>query len=550
MRIKEVFLSKETILERPVNNLVFERLLTRLAGNTLSFPHPAEDLKVLQTHISIVLLAGDFAYKIKKPVNFPFVDYSTLNKRRDFCQLEVDLNRRLSENLYLGVVPITRLGGQLSMEGRGVVVEYAVKMRRLPDDNRLNCLLEKGSLPGDFWGNLATRLVHFYREAARGPEIAQWGDFISIQEDWEQILAQLTLFPPEILEPSFLEKLGTLARENLTRNKTLISKRTPKTRDGHGDLRLEHIYYFPGESKPGKLAIIDCLEFNPRYRCGDPLLDIAFLAMDLENSGFRRESRIFTGEFMKKTADSEGIQLMDFYTAYRHLVRGLVRGLQAREEDVSEQEKETAANKSRVHFKQALIKLEKPGLRPCLILLGGLPGAGKSTLSHQLVQRENFQVFSSDSVRKELAGQPLDSKPGTGFEKGIYKPEWTEKTYQALWSRAESALQRDQRVLVDASFWNQASREHFLNLARGLNLPFLFFVCMISHETAEKRLSENRHFASDADLGVFKRMAARWEPPSPELGTLFLNTERPIEVNLSEIHRVLGEQGLAADTEQ
>ncbi len=531
-------------MEKPMENRAFEHLLSRLGGETLSFPYPVEKLEVVQTHLSIVLLTEAFAYKIKKTVSYPFVDYSTLEKRLDFCQKEVELNRRLAQDVYLGVVPITLVGNRLSLEGVGQVVEYAVKMRRLPDDRRLSRLLEGGVLPEIFWTKLAYQLTRFYRNAPRGPEVSKWAEPLAVMEDWRQVLNQLREFPSFLLEPSLREKLTALAEEALDHKKGRIALRAKAARDGHGDLRLEHIYYFPDKPEPQDLAVIDCVEFNPRYRCCDPLSDTAFLAMDLEAAGYKDQASLFTKEFLKMTGEATD-HLVDFYVAYRHLVRGLVRGLQAQDPEESPQNQLKAGEKSHLHFLLALAKLEPSAKKPCLVLLGGLPGTGKSSLAKHLAEREGFIVLSSDAVRKELSGSSFDSKPGTAYEKGIYKPEWTEKTYDNLLLRAGEALRRGERVLVDASFLKEEWREMFLDLAKEWRLPFLFFVCMIYHETADKRLSEARHFGSDADMNIYRRMAGRWEPPSPDLGTLFLNTDRPLPVNLAEIHQTLVQRGLA-----
>ena len=532
-------------MERPVLNSAFDHLLTRLGGETLSFPQSAADLRVLQTHISIVLLAGDFAYKIKKPVHFPFVDYSSLEKRRRFCELEVELNRRLSPEVYLAVVPITLNGNTLEIEGKGAAVEYAVKMRRLPDNRRLGSLLERDNLPEEFWARLVARLNRFHQGASQGPQVSTWATPRAIEEDWRQILDQTAHFPPEILESTRHKRLEVLSLAALGKHRGQLEKRAKLARDGHGDLRLEHIYFSPEKAEPQDLAIIDCLEFNPRYRCGDPLGDVAFLAMDLEAAGFIPQSRLFAREYLK-TASNDAVPLMDFYVAYRHLVRGLVRGLQAQEADSNPEDRSLAAEKARLHFRLAAEKLENPRQRPCLVLLGGLPGAGKSTLGGEMARSEGFHILSSDAVRKELAGQELETENLVGYEKGIYRPEWTERTYEELLRRAESGLKAGQRVLVDASFSRESLRENFWELARNLRIPFFFFICMVSHETTDKRLSAPRRYGSDADLDIYRQMASHWQTPSPFLGTLFVNTERPLEVCLGELHKTLAQNGLSS----
>jgi len=282
------------------------------------------------------------------------------------------------------------------------------------------------------------------------------------------------------------ERLEILALGAFESQKGRIEKREGAAREGHGDLRLEHIYFFPDQPSPQDLVMIDCVEFDPRYRCGDQLLDIAFLVMDLEALGFKEEAREFALAFMKTSGELSTDHLLDYYTAYRHLVRGLVRGLQALGRDASPESRSAAKLKAQRHFLMALGRLENPEKRPCLVVLGGLPGTGKSTLAAKLSQMDGFQVFSSDLTRKELAGQPPESRPAVGFEKGIYHPDWTEKTYCTLFERARDALLRGGRALVDASFWQESRREGFFKLSRELGVPFLFFICLPTTETATK----------------------------------------------------------------
>jgi len=515
-----------------------------LAAETLVFPHPAGDLKFAQTHISLVFLAGDFAYKIKKPVRFLFVDYSTLEKRRKFCEKEVELNRRLAPDVYLGVVPVTVRDGALCLEGEGEPVEYAVKMRRLPDENRLNRLLESGSLPEDFWRTLVDRLIRFYEGAARGPEVSRWADPESVEEDWSQLLSQTRGFPPEILTPELWGKIESDFQEEWNRLSPWIENRKDHAREGHGDLRMEHVYCFPGAPPPQDLFIIDSVEFDPRYRCCDPLSDIAFLVMDLEAQGFVREANLLAYAWISRSHDDDG-DLLAFYTAYRHMVRGLVRGLQAQEADMPPEDRQRAGDKSRLHFRMALSKLAPPEGRPCLVVVSGLPATGKSSLSRALAQDEDFTVLSSDLIRKELAGQVLSSQPATGWGQGLYTPEWTDKTYSEILKRAEEGLLKGQRVLIDASLWEQARREPFYRLAQRLRLSFVFFTCRAGLETVKERLKKSERYASDADFGVYTQMSARWQAPPESWGAVEVDTEKSLEESLRQVRQVLNRHRLS-----
>lgn len=531
-------------MEQSVINPDLKSFPPNLAAKTVTFPYPVTDFQVIHTHISLVLLAGDFAYKIKKPVRYPFVDYSTLEKRRGFCRREVELNRRLAPDVYLGVVPVTRSGDGLSLEGAGEPLEYAVKMRRLPDAQRLNRLLEEGKIPDSFWPHFVERLVSFYDNAPRGPEVSVWAEPGAVEQDWDQILFQLGGLLPTLLAPGLRNKLREAFHQAWDWQRPWIESRVDKAREGHGDLRLEHIYYFPNETPPRDLQIIDCVEFDPRYRCGDPLLDIAFLAADLETQGHNREIRLLSRAWMDLFRDEDGA-LLSFYTAYRHLVRGLVRGLQADESDSAPSDREKAAGKSRRHFFMALQRLAQPEARSCLVLLSGLPAAGKSSLAWELERQEGFKVLSSDLVRKELAGFPSHSRPTPGWNQDIYTPSWTDHTYSALLERARAGLLNGERVLVDASFWEQSRREPFRRLAQELGLPFLFFTCRTDAETARERLKKNERFGSDADWEIYQHMAGLWQDPPSDWEAVGVVTEGSPQESLREIRRILGKHNLS-----
>lgn len=530
----------EKILKNPAAGL----LPAHLSAENLAFPYPASDVQFIQTHISLVFLAGDFAYKVKKPVRFLFVDYSTLEKRKTFCGREVELNRRLAPDVYLGVVPITRQGVTLSLEGEGEPVEYAVKMRRLPDENRLNRLLESNRLPKNFWPNLVERLIHFYQTSAQGPKVSRWADPESVEEDWSQILSQVRGFPPDLLPPELWQKIESNFHEEWSRLLPWIAARKELAREGHGDLRMEHVYGFPGTVPPKDLSIIDSVEFDPRYRCGDPMLDIAFLVMDLEAQGFGREANLLAYTWISQNHDEDG-DLMAFYTAYRHMVRGLVRGLQAQETDMPPEERKKAGEKSRLHFRMALAKLAPPEGRPCLMLISGLPATGKSSLARLLEKEEGFTTLSSDVIRKELAGFPPSSRPATGWGQGLYTPEWTDKTYAHILGKTGEALLQGQRVLVDASFWEQARREPFYRLAQRLRLPFFFLVCKAGIETVRERLKKSERYASDADFGVYRQMAERWQAAPPDWDVAEVDTEKPLAESLNRVRQALARRHLS-----
>jgi uncharacterized protein len=490
-------------------------LLIHALSTPGAYPFPVSKVEVRQTHISIVFLAGDFVYKVKKPVAFDFLDFSTLEKRRSACDQEVALNRRLAPDVYLRVVPITRTSTGLRFEGDVEAVEWAVKMRRLPDDATLLHRLERGMVSVSDVEQLATRVAAFHATAEGGTRIASFGCFEVVLRNARDNFTQAEPMIGHTVSRVVFDRLRLLTELALERLRPLIDARARRgvPRDTHGDLHLDHVYLFPDTPPPGDLVVIDCIEFSEVFRYADPVADMAFLFMDLAFHGRRDLARSFADAYFRAVGEDEGRALLPFYSAYRAVVRAKVEGLKSREPEVSRQAREEAFQEARAHWLFALGELEDPGSRPCLVLVGGLPGTGKSTLSARLAERLGFRVIRSDVVRKELAG--LSGGTPTGFEAGIYTPEATEKTYAECRRRAEELLVESGHVIVDATFGREANRRSFLDTAARLGLPGVFLCCQASPTVVRDRLDRRQGDVSDADWEVHRRAAEKWEPPGP-----------------------------------
>ena len=280
------------------------------------------------------------------------------------------------------------------------------------------------------------------------------------------------------LSQTVFERLKRLTEEALARLRPLIEERARRgvPRDTHGDLHLDHVYLFLERQPPADLVIIDCIEFNERFRFSDPVADMAFLAMDLSFHGRKDLAQAFSEAYFQSTGDNKGRILAPFYTSYRAAVRGKVEGFELSEKEIPEDERITALAKARAHWLLALGELEEPGSKPCLVLVGGLPGSGKSTLARALAEHAGFCVLRSDLVRKELTGR-AGQVPAAEFGEGIYTSAWTERTYAACLRRAESLLFEGKRVLVDATFREEIQRIVFLGAAGRLSVPAVFLVC-------------------------------------------------------------------------
>jgi aminoglycoside phosphotransferase family enzyme/predicted kinase len=481
-----------------------------------AYPYSVKAVEVRQTHISVVFLAGPYVYKVKKPVDFGFLDFSTLEKRHHFCAEEVRLNRRLAPDVYLDVVPIVRAGVGLKLEGPGEAVEWAVKMQRLPDEATLLEWLRRGEVGPELAETLAHRIVSFHRTAAETPVPESFGRFDAVARNLRDIFTQSEPQVGNTVSCPVFNRLRALTEESLERLRPLIESRAHHgmTRDTHGDLHLDHVYYFPDRQQPNDLVIIDCIEFTERFRYADPVADMAFPYMDFLFHGRRDLARMFADAYFAASGDEEGRRLLPLYTAYRASVRGSVEGLKLAEKEISATDRRADLQKARAHWLLALGQLEEPGRRPCLLLVTGLPGTGKSTLARALAERSNFEVVRSDVVRKELAGLVPHELTPPEARAHLYSADWNDRTYAECLRQAEELLFQGKRVLVDATFREEARRRTFLEAAVRWGVPGALIVCEAKTDTIRERLAGRRHDASDADWLVYLQTVECWEEPS------------------------------------
>ena len=475
-----------------------------------AYPHPVDGIRVLQTHISVVFLTGGSVYKIKKPVRMAFLDFSTLEQRRQFCQREVTLNRRLAPSVYLEVVPITQQNGALRIGGAGPVVEWAVHMRQLPENTTLLAHLENGTLAPAMLEALGQRVATFHAQAESDPKLAELGRAEAVLknglENFEQSRAAIGV----TIHPQVFQRLEQLTRDLGERLRPLMEQRVAegRIRDTHGDLRLDHVYLFPDAAPPEDITIIDCIEFNDAFRYADPVADIAFLAMDLGYRGRQDLADLVTRAYFLHANDPEGEKLLPFYVAYRSAVRAKVDSFQLGDTAISQAFRAQAAAKARAHWLFALATLESPLHKPCLVCVGGLPGAGKSVLAQGLGSIAGFEVLRTDLIRKELAASVAEGPD-------LYSPEMTDRVYAECRRRAADLLFAGKRVLMDANFPLHSQRRAMADLARSLGVPFCFLHCRVPEEVALKRIGGRTGDASDADREVYHRQALRWEALQP-----------------------------------
>ena len=495
-----------------------ERLIEQLDRDA-AYPHEAGRRELHQTHISVVYLAGDFAYKLKKPVDFGFVDYSTLSERKHFCEREVELNRRLADDVYLGVWAVIETDGGLALRDskhvdESQVVEWAVRMRRLDQDLTLGPRVERADLPQRALARLGDMVARFHASSARSDEISRYASFEAVTKNALDNFSQTREHVGLTVSPEVHSRLERLFEATLSDRRATIDARQAANVacDTHGDLRLEHIHI----DEDGRIRIVDCIEFNDAFRFADPVSDIAFLAMDLLVRGYRAESSVVLREYFATAEDPRGRSLLPLYVAYRSAVRAKVHGFKAAEEEVPPEDRASAQRRSRMHWNFALRVLAPPRRRPRLLMVGGLPGTGKSTVARQLKARGWIdQIIDTDQVRKELAGVDDADSSADDFEGGIYTAEWTRKTYDACLERARRALERGRRVAVDASFRSEKQRERFIDAGLELGIPPVFVECALPANVVRRRLRDRHDDISDADTTIYENMKRNWEATTP-----------------------------------
>lgn len=464
-----------------------------------AYPHSVEGLHPIQTHASVVFLTGQWAYKIKKPVDFGFLDYRSLEARRRCCEAEVTLNRRLCPEVYLGVVPITASAQGLRVDGTGEPVEWAVRMRQLPEADLLSHRLRTGRVtPGEIT-KLACKLASFH---ARAEERRELGSVEAVRGNVEENFRQTEGRTGALLPAAHLEAVRAFSLDFLERQGALLRKRMEagRIRDGHGDLRAQNICLAPDVGDG--IQVLDCIEFNERFRCGDVAADLAYLAMDLDLAGRRDLSEQLVDAYVEESGDSGLAEVLTFYLCYRAYVRGKIALLAAEETEIPEPERQEHAATAAAAFDLGRSYATLTGAR--LAAMVGYSGSGKSGVARELARRLPAVRFSSDEVRKERAGVPRTQV----LAGEAYSAASRGEVYTALLEHAAESLRAGISVLLDATFLDPEERERVRALGAALRVPVVFLECQAPDELIRERLRGPRGDASDAGLQVYQAQAA------------------------------------------
>lgn len=473
-----------------------------------TFTHPVLQLQVRETHVSRIVLTGQYAYKIKKAVDLGFIDTRTLQSRRELCELELRLNRRLAPDLYLEVVPVVRdASGQLHFGADGVAWDYAVRMRQFDSTQELHLLLTAHDVSMQEIGRLAVRLARFHHDAAVASDDVEYGN---VTQTGEIVLGNLRLllelWDDEQTMPG-VSRLIAWTQDTLYRLESLIElrKSAGAVRECHGDLHARNIVRWQGELVP-----FDCLEFDPKLRWIDVMNDVAFLVMDLMGHERPDLAYAFLSRYLETSGDYEGIRLLSFYSVYRASVRAMVDAMGAQR--ISAQRAEYVLRmRERVHT--ALQFIDRPA--PALLIMHGVSGSGKSWLSERLVGLLPALRIRSDVERKRLAGIDVNSAAERPVGQGLYRAEFSHRTYARLLDCAESCLQGGMSVIVDAAFLEVADRRLFYDLAARLSVQYLIVSCSAAPAVLAARIAERqaKHMdVSDANLAVLEKQMRDTQP--------------------------------------
>jgi len=462
-----------TVMNAPVLSPVLadgikqEELLPFLL-NANSYPHRPKSVRLIQTHASFVFIVPPFVYKVKKAVDFGFLNFSTLDKRRHFCAREVELNSRLCPTMYLGVVPIsiTEHGYRFGEGER--VVEYAVKMRKLSERHFLDKILRRRVLEPDKLDRIVGTLTEFYLRQHPNPKITEWGQVDRLKISTDENFRQTEEFVGRTLSAEAFETLKFFTDEFYTHGQQLFEWRVNQDwiRDCHGDLHLEHIHI-----TPKALNIYDCIEFDDRFRYIDVANDAAFLAMDLDYEHQPALGQRFIAAIASTLNDSGIHQVIDFYKCYRAYVRGKVESLHSIAHAAADSERSASAARARRYFRLAL-QYAVAGSRPLVLAVRGRIGSGKTTLARALDGELGWEVISSDRVRKEMAGFPLFERSSEAARSRLYSAAMTAKTYAKLLAEADERVRSGCSVILDATFARREQRqqliEHFEHTGAAL----------------------------------------------------------------------------------
>ncbi|MBD0312542.1 MAG: AAA family ATPase [Microcoleus sp. T3-bin5] len=502
------------------------------------YPHGVtEPVHLIQTHVSFVFLTGDYTYKIKKPVNFGFLDYSTLAKRQHFCTQELLMNQRTAPEIYLEVLPILQIGNTFQLgtnlpaiTSAEITVEYVLKMREFPQDSLLLSLLERGLLTEQLMADLGREIANFHSRASSNSYIRRFGEVSQIRTaiDNNYLISEKYIGGPQT--QTQYQETKDYTDAFFANNPELFNRRIAnnKIRECHGDLHLRNIALWQD-----KILLFDCIEFNEQFRFVDVMYDVAFTVMDLESRGRRDLGNAFLNTYIEQTGDWEGLQLLPLYLSRQAYVRAKVTSLMLDDPAISTAQK-AEISQTAAHYYKLAWQYTKPR-RGKLTLMSGLSGSGKSTAARYLARRTGAIHIRSDAVRKHLGGIPLNERGG----QDLYSDEMTAQTYGRLLELGIILADRGWDVILDAKFDRQNLRTDAIDRAQSHGLPLQIIYCTAPIEVLGERLQQRRGDIADATAELLSSQQAAFQPFTEleQISVNIVDTAQDLEVKLNLICR-------------
>ncbi|BAU13521.1 hypothetical protein LEP3755_40610 [Leptolyngbya sp. NIES-3755] len=458
------------------------------------YNHPVQgSIELIQTHVSYVFLTGDYVYKLKKPVNFGFLDYSTLEKRKFYCEEELRLNQRGAAELYLGILPIAQEGDKFVLGGTGEIVDYVVKMEQFPQDTLLSAMYDRGELTEQHLIDLAKVLAAFHKSAPTNDYILSFGEVSQIRqaidENYDQTIGYIGVAQTQEQFDQTKAYTDKLFAESESLFKSRVEQRF--IRECHGDVHLRNICFWNN-----KILLFDCIEFNEPFRFVDTMFDIAYIIMDFDARNRPDLSNLFLNAYLEQSGDWEGLQVLPLYNSRQSYVRAKVTSFLLSDpsvpEAVKEESKETASRYYRLSYEYTKPKQGK------IILMSGLSGSGKSTIASKLARESGAIQIRSDAVRKHLGGIALDEKG----DQSLYSAEMTEKTYDRLLSLGVTLASQGYTVILDAKYDRQSLRASVIEQAQAQGIEIGILYCEASEDVLRDRIAQRQGDISDANLEV------------------------------------------------
>ncbi len=491
------------------------------------YPHPVtEPIQLIQTHISYVLLTGDYAYKVKKPINFGFLDFSTLEKRQHFCQEELRLNQRGAAALYLEVLPITEDEAGFQIGGTGAAIEYAVKMRQFPQSSLFTELFDRGELTEELLEQLAQVLAQFHAHAETNNYIRSFGSVAKIREAIDENYEQTLQYVGGPQTQQQLDETRHYTDRLFANQQSLFASRMEHNwvRECHGDVHLRNIALWQD-----KILLFDCIEFNEPFRFVDVMFDVAYIVMDLDARDRRDLSNLFLNAYVEQTGDWEGLQVLPLYLSRQSYVRAKVTSFLLSDPAVPDATKQEASTTAARYYRLAWEYTQPQQGR--LALMAGLSGSGKSTTARQLAKQWGAIHLRSDAVRKHLAGVPLHAHGSAD----LYTAEMMQKTYDRLLHLGITLATQGYTVILDAKYDRQAFREAAIAQAQQHQLPLQLLHCTAPLPVLQARLHQRQDDISDATADLLPNQHMEPFSEKEQAYVVSLDTTQDLEAQLKQL---------------